>query len=50
MPGSGAAARRLPMLALFYMLLLLFLQVMGPGLVGLGLYDQFRRRPAPRNS
>jgi hypothetical protein len=37
---------RLPMLALFYMLLLLFLQVMGPGLVGLGLYDQIRRRPA----
>ncbi|MDN3568207.1 hypothetical protein ACFQY5_28280 [Paeniroseomonas aquatica] len=45
--GSRA---RLPMLALFYMLLLLFLQMMGPGLVGLGLYDQFRRRPAPRNS
>lgn len=41
---------RLPMLALFYMLMLLFLQVMGPGLVGLGLYDQFWRRPAPRNS
>jgi hypothetical protein len=45
----GRRARR-PMLALFYMLLLLFLQVMGPGLVGLGLYDQFWRRPAPRNS
>lgn len=37
---------RLPMLALFYLLLALFLQVMGPALVGLGLYDQFRRRPA----
>ena len=39
---------RVPMLALFYVLLALFLQVMGPALVGLGLYDQFRRRaPAP---
>lgn len=35
---------RVPMLALFYVLLALFLQVMGPVLVGLGLYDQFRRR------
>jgi hypothetical protein len=35
---------RVPMLALFYLLLALFLQVMGPALVGLGLYDQFRRR------
>lgn len=42
----GSAA----MLAGFYLLLLLFLQIMGPGLVGLGLYDQIRRRPAPRNS
>lgn len=41
-------AGRVPMLALFYVLLALFLQVMGPALVGLGLYDQFRRRaPAP---
>lgn len=40
---------RLPILALFYLLLLLFLQVMGPGLVGLGLYDQIQRRQAPRN-
>jgi hypothetical protein len=31
-------------------LLILFLQVMGPGLVALGLYDQFQRRQAPRNS
>lgn len=35
---------RVPMLALFYLLLAMFLQVMGPALVGLGLYDQFRRR------
>ena len=35
---------RVPMLALFYLLLALFLQVMGPAMVGLGLYDQFRRR------
>lgn len=42
--GAGA------MLAGFYLLLLLFLQILGPGLVGLGLYDQIRRRPAPRNS
>ncbi len=37
---------RVPILALFYLLLAMFLQVMGPALVGLGLYDQFRRRPA----
>lgn len=35
---------RMPMLALFYLLLAMFLQVMGPAMVGLGLYDQFRRR------
>ena len=50
--GVHARARgrpgRVPMLALFYVLMALFLQVMGPALVGLGLYDQFRRRaPAP---
>ena len=45
----GRKARR-PMLAGFYLLLVLFLQVMGPGLVALGLYDQFLRRPAPRQS
>jgi hypothetical protein len=39
---------RAPMLALFYVLLVLFLQVIGPALVGLGLYDQFRRRRAPQ--
>ena len=39
---------RAPMLALFYVLLVLFLQVIGPALVGLGLYDQFRRRGAPQ--
>ena len=39
---------RVPMLALFYLLLAMFLLVMGPAMVGLGLYDQFRRRaPAP---
>jgi Predicted membrane protein (DUF2232) len=41
---------RAPMLALFYLMLVLFLHMMGPALVGLGLYDQFRRRPAPRQS
>jgi hypothetical protein len=41
---------RLPILAAFYLLLVLFLQVLGPGLVGLGLYDQFQRRAAPRQS
>ena len=45
--GRGGRA---PMLAIFYLLLVLFLQVMGPGLVGLGLYDKFQRRPAPRQS
>ncbi len=35
---------RVPMLALFYLLLAMFLQVMGPAMVGLGLYDHFRRR------
>jgi hypothetical protein len=41
--AKGRAAR-VPMLALFYLLLAMFLQVMGPAMVGLGLYDQFRRR------
>jgi hypothetical protein len=45
----GRKGRR-PMLAGFYLLLVLFLQVIGPGLVALGLYDQFLRRPAPRQS
>lgn len=47
---ARAAGRpaRLPMLAMFYMLLAVFLQILGPAMVGLGLYDQFRRRaPAP---
>jgi hypothetical protein len=35
---------RVPMLAGFYLLLLLFLQLMAPALVGLGLFDHFRRR------
>ncbi len=39
---------RVPMLALFYLLLAFFLPQLGSALVGLGLYDQFRRRaPAP---
>lgn len=42
--GRGA------MLAGFYLLVVLFLQLMGPGLVGLGLYDQLRRRATPRQS
>ncbi|WP_149539766.1 hypothetical protein [Siccirubricoccus phaeus] len=46
---EGRQSRPL-MLAAFYLLLAMFLQVMGPGLIGLGLYDQFRRRAAPRNS
>lgn len=37
---------RVPMLALFYLLLAVLFPQMGPALVGLGLYDQFRRRPA----
>jgi hypothetical protein len=41
---------KLPMLVGFYVLLVMFLQLMGPGLVGLGLYDQFLRRTAPRQS
>ncbi len=47
--GVHARARslgggRLPMLIGFYVLLVLFLQMMGPALVGLGLVDHFRRR------
>ncbi|MBB3897583.1 DUF2232 domain-containing protein [Roseococcus suduntuyensis] len=33
----------------FYLLMLLFLQLMAPLMVGVGLFDQFRRRPAPPN-
>lgn len=40
---------RVPMLAVFYLLLLLFLQLVAPALVGLGLVDQFRR-PAPNRT
>jgi len=40
---------RVPMLAAFYFLLLLFLQLVAPALVGLGLHDQFRR-PAPNRT
>jgi hypothetical protein len=34
-----------PMLGLFYVLLLVFLQLMAPAMVALGLFDHFRRRP-----
>ncbi|NOG70242.1 hypothetical protein HJG45_07650 [Roseicella sp. DB1501] len=46
---QGRQGRR-PMLVAFYLALVLFLQVIGPGLVALGLYDQFQRRQAPRQS
>lgn len=38
---------RLAFLIGFYLLMLLFLQIMAPLMVGVGLYDQFRRRAAP---
>ena len=38
---------RMAFLAGFYLLMLVFLQVMGPLMVGLGLYEQIRRRHAP---
>ncbi len=41
---------RVPALSVFYLLLVVFLQIVGPALVGFGLYEQFRRRPAPRPS
>lgn len=42
-------AGRVAFLAGFYVLMLLFLQIMAPLMVGVGLFDQFRRRPAPPN-
>ncbi|MCX8134367.1 MAG: hypothetical protein N3D18_10450 [Roseococcus sp.] len=42
-------AGRLAFLAGFYLLMLLFLQIMAPLMVGVGLFDQFRRRAAPSN-
>lgn len=33
----------------FYLLMLLFLQILAPLMVGVGLFDQFRRRAAPPN-
>jgi hypothetical protein len=42
-------AGRLAFLAGFYLLMLLFLQIMAPLMVGVGLFDQFRRRAAPPN-
>jgi hypothetical protein len=45
--GVHARARghraKVPILVTFYLLLLLFLQLMAPALVGLGLFDHFRR-------
>ncbi len=38
---------RLAFLIGFYLLMLLFLQIMAPLMVGVGLYDQIRRRTAP---
>ncbi len=46
---AGVAAR-LPMLVGFYALLVIFLQLMGPAVTALGLYDQILRRQAPRQS
>jgi len=40
-------AGRLAFLVGFYLLMLLFLQVMAPLMVGVGLFDQIRRRAAP---
>ena len=40
-------AGRTALLVSFYLLLLLFVQIMAPVLVGLGLFDQWRRRPSP---
>jgi len=37
---------RVWLLASFYALLLVFLQIMAPAMVGLGLYEQWARRPA----
>jgi hypothetical protein len=45
---SGRAGR-IAFLAGFYVLMLLFLQIMAPLMVGVGLFDQFRRRAAPPN-
>lgn len=41
---------RVAILSVVYLLLVVFLQVVGPALVGFGLYEQFRRRAAPRPS
>jgi len=40
-------AGRVAFLAGFYLLMLVFLQVMAPLMVGVGLFDQYRRRAAP---
>lgn len=41
---------RVGILWVFYLLLVVFLQIIGPALVGFGLYEQFRRRTAPQQS
>jgi len=42
-------AGRTAFLTGFYVLMLLFLQIVAPLMVGVGLFDQFRRRAAPPN-
>jgi hypothetical protein len=45
---AGGRPGRVPMLGLFYVLLVVFLQFMAPAMVALGLFDHFRRgRAAP---
>lgn len=40
---AGGRPGRVPMLGLFYVLLVVFLQFMAPAMVALGLFDHFRR-------
>jgi len=42
--GSGG---RVWLLAGFYTLMLIFLQIMAPAMVGMGLYEQWARRAVP---
>jgi hypothetical protein len=43
---SHGRKSRSALLAGFYVLMLLFLQLMAPLMVGLGLFEQYRRRPS----
>jgi hypothetical protein len=43
---AGGRPGRVPMLGLFYVLLVVFLQFMAPAMVALGLFDHFRRGKA----